>query len=288
MPLPTEEQWKYIADDFYTKWNIPNCLGAINGKHVNIQAPANSVSLFYNYKSFFSLVLLAIASGDYRFVIVDIGGYGSKNDSGLLNSTNFFKQLNSRSLNIPPSAMLPNDQHCVVVPHFFIGDNAFPLFRDLLQPFPRNQLSNEAKIYNYRLCRGRRLVENAFGILAQRCHIYQFQIYVGPDMAEVVVSDYLMNKINFVGGDKLLPVFKYGFLRSEENVFPAIFLHTKCVQFHQPPGSNISHVPSCSGNSTSHLAITLANLLQCDCRHACASAHILLYFNVIFTYFTRL
>ena len=44
-----------------------------------------------------------------------------------------------------------------------------------------------------------------------------------------VVSDFLMNKINFVGGDKLLPVFKHGFLRSEENVFPANFLHTKCV-----------------------------------------------------------
>ena len=53
MPLPTEEQWKYTADDFYTKWNIPNCLGVIDGKHVNIQAPANSGSLFYNYKSFF-------------------------------------------------------------------------------------------------------------------------------------------------------------------------------------------------------------------------------------------
>ena len=39
-----------------------------------------------------------------------------------------------------------------------------------------------------------------------------------------------MNKINFVGGDKLLPVFKHGFLRSKENVFSAIFLHTKCVQ----------------------------------------------------------
>ena len=44
-----------------------------------------------------------------------------------------------------------------------------------------------------------------------------------------VVSDFLMNRINFVGGDKLLPVFKHDFLRSEENVFPAIFLHTKCV-----------------------------------------------------------
>ena len=28
-----------------------------------------------------------------------------------------------------------------------------------------------------------------------------------------------MNKINFVGGDKLLPVFKHGFLRPEEAMF---------------------------------------------------------------------
>ena len=53
MPLPTVDQWIYIAHDFYTKWNMPNCLGAIDGKHVNIQAPANSGPLFYNYKSFF-------------------------------------------------------------------------------------------------------------------------------------------------------------------------------------------------------------------------------------------
>ena len=98
IPLPTEEQWKYIADDFSTKWNIPNCMGAIDGKHVNIQAPANSGSLFYNYKSFFfSIILPGIASGECRFVIVDIGGYGSNSDSGLLNSTYFFKQLNGRN-----------------------------------------------------------------------------------------------------------------------------------------------------------------------------------------------
>ena len=62
--------------------------------------------------------------------------------------------------------MLPNDPNGVAVPHFIIGDEVFPLCADLLWPFPRNQLSNEAKIYNYRLCRGRRVIENAFGILA--------------------------------------------------------------------------------------------------------------------------
>ena len=73
---------------------------------------------------------MAIALGNYRFFIVGISGYGSNSDSGLLNSTNFFKQLNSRYLNIPPSAMLPNDPNGVAVPYFFIGDEEFPLHRD--------------------------------------------------------------------------------------------------------------------------------------------------------------
>lgn len=36
MLKPTEEMWKHIADDFYTIWNFPNCLGAIDGKHITI------------------------------------------------------------------------------------------------------------------------------------------------------------------------------------------------------------------------------------------------------------
>ena len=102
--------------------------------------------------------------------------------------------------------MLPNDPNGVAVPHFFIGDEAFPLCRDLLWPFPRNQLSNEAKIYSYRLCRGGRVIENAFGLLAQSWHIYQHQIYLGPDMAEVVVKAVLHNILT-IPGDAILSEF---------------------------------------------------------------------------------
>ena len=68
MPVPSEDKWKSIADEFYERWNFSNCIGAINGKHVMIQSPVNPGSLFYNYKSYFSIVLLAVASADYRFV----------------------------------------------------------------------------------------------------------------------------------------------------------------------------------------------------------------------------
>ena len=70
---------------------FPNCIGAMDGKHVMIQCPFNSESLFYNYRSYFSIVLLAVASADYRFVMADVGAHGSSNDSGVLNHITFFK-----------------------------------------------------------------------------------------------------------------------------------------------------------------------------------------------------
>ena len=91
MPVPSEDKWKSIADEFYERWNFPSCIGAIDGKYVMIQCPFNSGSLFYNCKSYFSIVLLAVASADYMFVMADVGTYGSSNNSGVLNHTTFFK-----------------------------------------------------------------------------------------------------------------------------------------------------------------------------------------------------
>ncbi|RXN38386.1 ANTAGONIST OF LIKE HETEROCHROMATIN PROTEIN 1-like protein [Labeo rohita] len=44
MPVPQESDWKEIAEGFSTKWAFPHCLGAIDGKHITIKAPADSGS----------------------------------------------------------------------------------------------------------------------------------------------------------------------------------------------------------------------------------------------------
>ena len=60
-PPRASDDWKRIAKDFESTWNLPHCIDAIDGKHISIKSPLNSGSLYHNYKGIFSIILMAIA-----------------------------------------------------------------------------------------------------------------------------------------------------------------------------------------------------------------------------------
>lgn len=93
MQEPTPDDWKKISEEFYKQWNYPNCIGAIDGKHVVIKSPQYSGSLYLNYKGTFSVVLMATCDANYKFKTVDVGSYGKQSDGGIFGSSELGKKL---------------------------------------------------------------------------------------------------------------------------------------------------------------------------------------------------
>uniref|UniRef100_A0A9J8D5P7 DDE Tnp4 domain-containing protein n=1 Tax=Cyprinus carpio carpio TaxID=630221 RepID=A0A9J8D5P7_CYPCA len=180
----SEEQWRKIAEQFDMKWQFPHCLGAIDGKHIFIQPPANSGSTFYNYKFRFSVLLMAVVDANYRFIYTNVGDQGRVSDTGLFAQSDLQAALDDRKLNLPPAEALLNTN--IIMPYCFVGDEVYPLRNDLLKPYPHRRLQPEQRIFNYRLSRARCVVENAFGILANRLRVFHTTICLNPDKAVTV------------------------------------------------------------------------------------------------------
>nr|XP_054753881.1 uncharacterized protein LOC129259640 [Lytechinus pictus] len=72
----TPDEWREVART-YDRWNFHHVCGALDGKHVAIRNPPGSGTIYYNYKGFYSLILLALVDGNYKFLWVDVGNPGS-------------------------------------------------------------------------------------------------------------------------------------------------------------------------------------------------------------------
>jgi len=180
-----EEDWRKVAHGFEKLWNYPNCLGAVDGKHVKIVPPANSGSYYFNYKGSHSLVLMAIGNANYEFLMCDFGVNGRISDGGVIEKTLFYQMLRDNHLNIPTPTAPQNSS--TALSFVFIGDEAFTLRKDFMKPFSQKELNHDRKIFNYTLSRARRVIENIFGILWARFRIFNSPINMNVGNIESVV-----------------------------------------------------------------------------------------------------
>ena len=141
---------------------------------------------------------MAVVDAHYRFVYASVGVQGRVPDAGLFAHSDLFKGMDRGLLNFPPPEPLPNTN--TMMPFMLVGDDAFPLRSDLMKPYPYRQMVHDQKIFNYRLSRARRVVENAFGILANRLRLFRSTICLEPDrvttitMASLCIHNFLRGR----------------------------------------------------------------------------------------------
>ena len=191
LPDPTTQHWEKIEEGFRIRLHFPNCIGALDGKHIMIRAPGNTGSLYHNYKGHFSTVLLALVDANYRFIYVDIGEYGSNSDGSVFRASVFGQKYLNHRMGVPGDKFLPNFHSDDPLPMVFVADEAFPLLPILMRPYPKthpNTLPREEAVFNYRLSHARIIVENTFGIFSQRWRIFDRRIPLDAKHVDKIVQ----------------------------------------------------------------------------------------------------
>eukprot|EP00102_Acyrthosiphon_pisum_P018923 XP_016656133.1 PREDICTED: uncharacterized protein LOC107882382 [Acyrthosiphon pisum] len=179
IPLTTEE-WKIIEKDFSEKWNFPHCCGSIDGKHVVIQSPIHSGSEFINYKGTFSVVLFALVDANYNFLYANIGCQGRISDGGVFKNTALNKSIEQNEIMFPPDEPLPlRELH---VPYLLVADDAFAFTPRIMKPYSGvYEKGSKERVFNYRLSRARRVVENVFGIMSSVFRVMRKPMLLEPE-----------------------------------------------------------------------------------------------------------
>lgn len=128
---------------------------------------------------------MALVDANYKFIYVDVGAAGRAGDAGVFADSTLKQALTSNSLDLPSSSTISGISS--KIEYHIVGDDAFPLTMRIMKPYPHRNLVKEKRIYNYRLSRARRVVENAFGILAHRWRVFLTKIKLSPDKVTNVI-----------------------------------------------------------------------------------------------------
>jgi len=75
----------------------------------------------------------------------------------------------------------------IELPYFVVADEAFQLHKNVIRPYSGRCLSDDKSIFNYRLSRARRIIENTFSILVSRWRIFRRPICAYPSTVDRIV-----------------------------------------------------------------------------------------------------
>lgn len=128
---------------------------------------------------------MGVADAEYKFIYIDVGRNGKFSDGGVFNRCTFGQALDTNQLSLPPPRPLPG--RAVPVPYVLVADDAFAMRPNLIKPHSQRGLSTLQSIFNYRLSRARRIIENVFGIMSARFRVLRKPIHLDAIKTNKVV-----------------------------------------------------------------------------------------------------
>lgn len=173
--------------------------------------------------------------------MVDIGAQGRHSDGGTFKNSEMGRRFSEGQMNLPSPSII-NPAHTQPLPFVIVADEAFQLNTFTMRPYPGRNLTQERRIFNYRLSRARRVVENAFGIMASRWRIYNKPMNTSLATTEAIVQaticlhNFLMTKDRYCD-DNFGDNVNYNSIMAND-LWRQNLLETSAIQDHQNASSN--------------------------------------------------
>ena len=151
LKFPSGQALRNVVDGFRTRWGFPQCCGSIDGTYIPIITPQVHHADYYNRKCHHSVIMQAVVDYNYRFTNIDVGHAGKHHDAHVLRESSLYHKAWAGELLPSWTENIDNTD----VPLFLIGDPAYHLLPWLMKAYPGNNLTEEQKLFNYRLSRAR-------------------------------------------------------------------------------------------------------------------------------------
>ena len=107
---------------------------------------------------------MPVCDGNYCFTLIDIGEYGSNNDSEVLCRSETRKILSAGEVHLPEPKNLPSSPFDSLS-FYLLGEEIYPLKTWLIHLHSSKMLQEDQSVYNYWHSRPRSVIENNFNIL---------------------------------------------------------------------------------------------------------------------------
>ena len=179
---PTPQEQENTKKKVFEESNFPNCVGFVDGCHIQIVGPPKNPVDYYNRKETHSIILQGICDETLKFTNIHLGHTGRAHDARVFRESDIGEELEH---------LIDNDNH-------ILGDSAYTLSSRLLTPYRDNgHLTEAQRKFNKVHASARAYIERAFGRLKGKFRRLKYlELHKTENISQVVSAACVLH--NFI------------------------------------------------------------------------------------------